>query len=114
MLINYFLHGDMNETVVPADPEFVLENVVFSITIYEYVKHTVQVPPGFHLQKHGEESLERDMVFMRGVKTSFSQALSFKPNIFNALNTRIDDMCENFSNKKKQSSTSSGSSSSSR
>ena len=96
MLGSYFLYGDINDVFLPLDPEFDLEAVVYTITIYKYAKNNIYLVPPFHIQKHMQEAIERNLVFMRSLKAIFSNAISFKPSVFDALPKRIDDMCAKY------------------
>ena len=106
---NYF-DGENNETVLAVDTEFVLEAIVYSIVLPDFMHNIIISFPPFHLQKHAQESLDRQLVFIRAIKALFCRAIHFKPSIYNSdkgtgekrkrgINERIDDGCLVYENK---------------
>ena len=88
---NFFEAGIQHKIFLPADPEFVLEAIVYMSVLGDMTQHMIFTVPPFHVQKHCMESLEKNFVFMRAIKIPFANAIGFKPSVFNGLVDRIEN-----------------------
>ena len=93
MLVQHAMHDalfrDAPAIIRVFDPEFNLQDLVFSIVLPEFMKNKAAFPPPWHLQKHALESLQSLSPYLQLIYAPLANFLGFKPSIFTTLAAKL-------------------------
>lgn len=89
MISHGFFGANENEIALPADPEFTLQFLGFTQSLYSDIKFISFFPPPFHLQKHSLESVDRCVPWQLLIQIQFLAWLGFKKSVFPKLSNEI-------------------------